>query len=203
MSNTVTLDGIIAAAFSHQKSNDRIVAAIQAAKSEGHDYKDLQRSFYIGELAGSLHPTAPKATPFMTKEAARILDLKNYAKKAEGDAEYRTKEQQRLCNTLRKAWQRIAFAAGLDAIDNRGGDQTSETKPTKTRVMHLRNYTPPAANTADEVIEFTLDLAGLVQKYVEQNSRIIPPTLRPVFASFLRGMSFATTYAPEEHTAAA
>jgi hypothetical protein len=203
--NTGALDDVMKVAFRHQKTTTDMIAAVKAAKGEGFEYKDLQRQFYIGELAGTLHPTAPKPTQGMVEEAGRILDLKTYKK--DGDpAEYRTKEQQRLCTSLRKAWQRIAAAAGLDAIDNRGGG--ANTSPARggvrvsgNAVIRLSRITPPTAKSMDEVVEFTLDLASLVQKYVETNSRMIPPELRPVFATFLQGMAFAA-YAPKETKAA-
>lgn len=193
ISNTGVLNDITRVAFRHHKTTDDMTAAVKSAKGEGFDYKDMQRSFYLGEIAASLHPTAPKPTTNMVEEASLILDLKTY--KANGGDEYRTKDQQRLCNALRKAWQRIAAAAGLEAIDNRGG--AANTRPAKTRVVHLSHYSPPTAETADEVVEFTLDLASLIQKYVEQNARMIPPELRPVFATFLQGMAFAA-YAPKQ-----
>jgi hypothetical protein len=195
--NQGALDDVMKVAFKHQKSTADMIAAVQAAKGEGFELKDMQRAFYVGELAGNLHPTAPKPTSGMVEEAARILDLKTYKK--DGDpAEYRTREQQRLCTNLRKAWQRIAAAAGIEAIDNRGGDQGTATVGRARRVPPLRKYTPPPAKTEDEVVEFVLELADLVKGYIETNSKVIPSDLRPVLASFLRGMSFATSYAPAE-----
>lgn len=194
--NMGLLDDIVKVAFRREKTRHELLDTIKSAKGEGHEYKDLQRSFYIGEIVGSLHPTAPKVTSSMSEEAGRILDLKNYTKK--GGDECRTDVQQRLYNALRKKWQRVAFAAGLDTIDNRGSTGPQVANPEPKRTIRLRRYVPPVAKTEDEVIEFTLDLAGLVQKYVETNSKIIPPDLRPVFAGFLRGMAFATSYTPAD-----
>lgn len=182
-------NSIVDVAFKHRHKTDDVVVAIRTAKETGAAYKDLQQSFYIGELSAALNPKAPKATAHMIEEAARILSLKTY--KLNGDElEYRTKEQQRLCTALRKAWQRIAAAAGIEAIDNRGGD-TAPQAARQRKIMPLKSYVPPAATNADEVVEFTLDLKDFVQRYVEENSKLIPPDLRPVFATFIQGMAFA------------
>jgi hypothetical protein len=120
------VDSVVEIAFKYYKSpletvesKREVIESLRVAKTKGRNLKYIQRRFYIGTMAGFLYPEATIIAKTRPDEIKRVLDLKNY-KEGAGDG-YRTFEQQRAFNAMRKAWERLAEAAGIARLDNRGG----------------------------------------------------------------------------------
>jgi hypothetical protein len=147
------------------ESKRELIEALKVAKTKGYNLKYIQRSFYFGKMAGFLYPEANMVAKTRFDEITRVLDLKNY-KEGAGDG-YRTFEQQRAFNAMKKAWEGLAEDAGIARLDKRGGARlpyriTSRGKITSLNLPKVQKAIEGAlVQVADEFgIEITIDDGG-------------------------------------------